>query len=55
MTYTSPINDEKTLYIAAEQAIAFSEINERVKSLLVPYLTIASRWKHRTSKYGTLA
>jgi hypothetical protein len=32
MTYTSPINDEKTLYIETEQAIDFSEINERVKS-----------------------
>lgn len=32
MTYTSPINDEKTLYIETEQAIDFSEIAERVQS-----------------------
>lgn len=32
MTYTLPINDEKTLYIAAYVAVDFSEINSRVKS-----------------------
>lgn len=32
MTYTLPINDEKTLYIAAYEAVDFSEISSRVKS-----------------------